>query len=488
MEGAFRLLNVSGAFGRQYPEDADRSTKTVFFSPHPEDSQDSPWVSVVIGKNGIGKSRLLAGLADLLSGELPRGASGVDSVSYTMGSKECRLELNKSGRVTSYVDGQIHDQADTPLPSKVIAITTTPFDKFRIPKSLLASHHAHVADERERYSYLGLRDRTGRASPTAVIFRALEGLFGASRSVASRRARVAAVFKFLGYQPRVAVRYRLTATSRRRLKQILDGERLDFPTRLVQAIERNPEVLEQVRSVAQEFLARAGGRDNVVLMADFESHSSGKDEEFFRNIQLLRKTGVVTMQSVEVQRIGDGAVLDLKLASSGELGIVTGILGIASVIEDNSIVLVDEPEISLHPEWQAKYVDLLLKTFQGYKGCHFVLATHSPLVLSDISPDRSTVVLMDSEVNGKAVDAEDYAGQSSDHLLATAFQSPGNNNLYLKQELIKALRLAADGMAGTPEFDEVLHGMLKLTPSLDKDSPATELIRQLQLAQVEATR
>jgi len=70
-----------------------------------------------------------------------------------------------------------------------------------------------------------------------------------------------------------------------------------------------------------------------------------------------------------------------------------------------------------------------------------VLATHSPLILSDINPDALNVVSLDPE-RGHIEDARGYAGKSYDFLLATAFNEPGNNNLYLKEEIIKALRMA----------------------------------------------
>jgi predicted ATPase len=452
-------------------------------------------VSVVIGKNGIGKSRLLAGIADIFetldSGKSRRRSSdlSVSQLSYAVDGHRCELETEGLSRLSAKIDGRRCELAELPLPNKVIALTTTPFDKFRISRSLLSMPGKDEPDGVERYVYLGLRDRTGRASPTAVIFRALEGMFAASSSEASRRFRISEVFRFLGYEPHMEVRYEFSSTNMRRLEQIVAGDPVEqwiepvrannYRSPLVRMLEREPSLLGDMRNIGEEVLGRAKGSRSFSLRADFEGTSV--DEIFFQNVQLLRRADLIRMHAIEIERISDGAVLDMRLASSGELGIVTGFLGLASVIEDGSLIFVDEPEISLHPEWQVRYIDLLLKTFGHFSGCHFVLATHSPLILSDITPENSNVVSLDAN-RREAEDAEAFAGQSYDYLLATAFQVPGKNNLYLKQEIIKALRLAATGNAATDEFASIVAGMVDLLPKMERDSPVARLIRELQAA------
>lgn len=49
----------------------------------------------------------------------------------------------------------------------------------------------------------------------------------------------------------------------------------------------------------------------------------------------------------------------MKELSSGELSVLLSILKINSEIEENSVVLIDEPEVSLHPAWQKKSFLLL---------------------------------------------------------------------------------------------------------------------------------
>lgn len=50
-------------------------------------------------------------------------------------------------------------------------------------------------------------------------------------------------------------------------------------------------------------------------------------------------------------------------------------------IELDSLYLLDEPENCLSPQLQLKLVDLILETVRYYS-CQFIIATHSPLILS----------------------------------------------------------------------------------------------------------
>lgn len=479
--------------------DSPRELLDIEFAPSTNGTTGS-WVSVVIGRNGVGKSRILAGIADLFDSlgtgsRTRRDNLSVSHLEYQVDDQHCVVQALGPGDLRASVSGIQVGPEHVPVPDKVIALTTTPFDKFRISRAVNGWADSKQEAE-DRYAYLGLRDRTGRASTTAAIFRALEGLFEASGSSdAERRVRIADVFEFLGYTPRIEVRYQVSlGGGKPRLEQLAQGAPPEAlfnhnpgfrSARQLDMLRKDEDILYHLRGVASELLNRLQDRLNVTLHADFDGHS--EDDGFFRRIQLLRRFGLINMKSVVVERRRDGSLLDLRLASSGELGIVTGFLGVASVIRNNSLIFIDEPEISLHPEWQTKYVELLTNTFKHYRGCHFVLATHSPLILSDINPTASNVVSLDPD-RRKVENASAFAGKSYDFLLATAFDEPGNNNLYLKEEIIKALRLAADGKVRSDEFASTLQALTDILPKLDTGSPISKLILELQQASVGANK
>lgn len=77
-------------------------------------------------------------------------------------------------------------------------------------------------------------------------------------------------------------------------------------------------------------------------------------------------------------------------ASSGESHFLINIIFLYNNLNRNlkNIVLIDEPEISLHPKWQREYVLKLYDYFYKYN-CQFFLATHSPLVISKVKTSKN---------------------------------------------------------------------------------------------------
>jgi hypothetical protein len=90
--------------------------------------------------------------------------------------------------------------------------------------------------------------------------------------------------------------------------------------------------------------------------------------------------------------------------SSGQWQLINGLLNLALNVEDESLVLVDEPENSLHPEWQREYIDLLKQTMSAVKGCHVVLATHSPLIAAGVPPDEGNLLRISHLAGKQAID------------------------------------------------------------------------------------
>lgn len=60
------------------------------------------------------------------------------------------------------------------------------------------------------------------------------------------------------------------------------------------------------------------------------------------------------------------------------------------------MVLIDEPEISQHPNWQMQIIDMLDKCLSDSK-CHFIIATHSHFLVSDLPNYKSSVTYLYQE-------------------------------------------------------------------------------------------
>lgn len=68
-------------------------------------------------------------------------------------------------------------------------------------------------------------------------------------------------------------------------------------------------------------------------------------------------------------------------ASSGEREILTYLFAIYALNVKDAIIIVDEPELHLHPKWQKTLLDLFIRLADS-TGNQFILATHSPTFIS----------------------------------------------------------------------------------------------------------
>ncbi|UXR63973.1 ATP-binding protein [Bdellovibrio bacteriovorus] len=113
---------------------------------------------------------------------------------------------------------------------------------------------------------------------------------------------------------------------------------------------------------------------------------------------------------------------------------------------EGSVVLIDEPEISLHPNWQVDYINFLKKISAKFRDCHFVIATHSPHVVSGASSKESKVISL-KYVNGSlAVDEIKYelGGWSVEKLLLDIFGIQNVSNSEFERQVAQAIELIAD--------------------------------------------
>lgn len=92
---------------------------------------------------------------------------------------------------------------------------------------------------------------------------------------------------------------------------------------------------------------------------------------------------------------GEGNVVEISDLSSGEKQVIFRLGFILKNLEsmDNGTILIDEPEISLHPKWQFQFKKLLLRIFQG-KNVQIVIATHSPYIFGKMDQSIEECILI----------------------------------------------------------------------------------------------
>ncbi len=73
-------------------------------------------------------------------------------------------------------------------------------------------------------------------------------------------------------------------------------------------------------------------------------------------------------------------ILELRMLSSGEQHELVLTYKLIFQVKPESLIMIDEPELSLHPAWQQVFIDDLERISQT-SGLDFLLATHSPVLI-----------------------------------------------------------------------------------------------------------
>ena len=138
-----------------------------------------------------------------------------------------------------------------------------------------------------------------------------------------------------------------------------------------------------------------------------------------------------------------GKKFGINELSSGEKQLFLRTLAIKMLEPENSIIMIDEPELSLHPKWQQKIVDVYRKIG---KNNQIILATHSPHILGSV--EKENIILLEKNENGivKVKTGDEFGnsyGQTAGRILEDIMgletdRNPSVNNLLnLVKEMVK---------------------------------------------------
>ena len=128
--------------------------------------------------------------------------------------------------------------------------------------------------------------------------------------------------------------------------------------------------------------------------------------------------------------------------SSGEFAMLSTVLSISAAANDShTMVLLDEPELSLHPNWQMTLIDNLDRALKN-RVCHLLIATHSHMVVSDLPMKRSTVTQLEKDDEGNlkgTTISECTYGWSAEEVLLKVFKTATDRNRYFGERIGKLL-------------------------------------------------
>lgn len=439
---------------------------------------DKIYTSVIIGPNGTGKSYLLRFIIDrfrcinaLSQGENAHYTDNRFVLKYSYrGSIFIFSNINSTKSLTSrknkltstlWRDDKIvnfNEKKSLGLPDSIIAQAIMLTDKYPVLNK-------KEEEKFSMYKYLGVRNRPQQASTRYYVRKTVEYIVKEKDSIAFKDG-LKSIINFLGADSSLKIVY-YTSNTHKFYKEDITIQDIDD---YFLAIQKKYQKLEtkippfklsvylslknedKLHSVVQFIsnLVKSNklekARKNSAIkkleydILDEESYTKLRQE--YNNIEKLRRLGLLNAPDIKLSK---GEDYDLKHSSSGEYHFFSSMVGLLATVGKNSLILIDEPEISLHPNWQMKYLNFLRKIFEhpSYKTCHILIATHSHFLISDLQGDSSKIIGLKKE-EGKLVtrdiDGVNTFGWSAEEVLYKIFDVATTRNHYIAMELNEILK------------------------------------------------
>lgn len=449
---------------------------------------NEPTTSIVIGNNGAGKSFILMVIAELFDAldnrkNLASLKYEYYELSFSHDGNEYRVEILNKNPIGYKNDIKIPIE-EVKIPKKVLAVSYMLNDKFKFK-----------VNNNSIYQYLGIRLTSNSSYTSTITNKVFDNLFGLMTNKHLFNI-MSNLSDFLNIDSKIT--FIITPTTKRfftykktiamlqnRIEKYKDDYRYDQLSKLNESeIEKIISFLDKVRDENKYTL------ENETQIYKFSITSKDSNDSImqlvdeYNVIKQLRNLGYI--KSTDLILYKNDVAYPFEDASSGEKHFIYEMVSIASSIEDNTLILVDEPEISMHPNWQMKYIGTLKSVFNNFASAHFIIATHSHYLVSDLNPESSSLISIDynpltKERKSELLGYSTYAW-SAENVLYNIFGVRTARNYYFEMDMRDLLNIVSKKDYEQLEYAKELIKKLKRYVYDDKDplckiiSAAEELV------------
>lgn len=164
-----------------------------------------------------------------------------------------------------------------------------------------------------------------------------------------------------------------------------------------------------------------------------------------------------------------GEEFDINDLSSGEKQLFLRTLSIKMLEPKNSIILIDEPELSLHPKWQQRIIEVYKKIGENNQ---IIVATHSPHILGSVSNENIFILYRNEngKIEAKTGD-ELYSsyGQPVDRVLKDIMGLKSVRTPKIDRDIQELRKLVDEDKYDTEEFKKKYNNLLEILGNTDED-------------------
>ena len=435
----------------------------------------APLYSVLIGCNGVGKSTLLKEMVDFF----------VDLHAYINNFKQKMSSANKARLkgVKYHIDGVCCEVIrigrtfltkidDRFLASKKLRVPTIvacnfgAFDKFPVQK---VNGSSQTRYDVPYYKYVGAHVNGNMISSSAIAFRLL---FALKENMDDRqRQNLSSILDFIGYDHTITLNYSIVLKSKKNgsvYDHVLQHVQKDKEYSKLTSEQRSNKVKELYDFYKNKEFAK---QPTCNYDIDIDQNSLAANEDL-NYIYKLKQYDLVQAASVVFYK--NGKQIASEEMSSGEFAMLSMVLSISTAASDShTLILIDEPELSLHPNWQMTIIDNLDRALKN-QVCHLLIATHSHMLVSDLPMNKSSVSQWEKDKDGNLIAnriEENTYGWSAEEVLLKVFKTATDRNRYFGERIAKLLEQMGNNSITKEAVADELNELQEISQHLSDVDP-----------------
>jgi len=367
-EEVFRLLNLK--MKGEYWDSVD-----LDFLSDEQEWSDDVFTSLIIGANGTGKSYVLSLIVDIFrdlqatrTESKFKGIKRSYTITYQLNNNVFTIENDSKNKKRACRDHEEITISEVLLPKKIIASSFMVTDKFTYAESDM--------NQSKFYEYLGIRGASTGTGTKTHLKKVGENIIKSSTDPHFIN-KLKFILSFLDIKSKMTIYFEV----RKRKFFNDDINNRTFTDYFLNWRKRSDRITEpffvkHFNALAEneisnlvDFLNRKEGslsriNNRLILKYELNLNEYESNEEIRKDFEFIKKLMLLDVLSSPNIEIEKETTFGLEYASSGEYHFIFTMINILSNIEKNSLVLIDEPEMSLHPNWQVNYIGAIKKSFR----------------------------------------------------------------------------------------------------------------------------
>ena len=233
----------------------------------------------------------------------------------------------------------------------------------------------------------------------------------------------------------------------------------------------NTNLIKDIPSYIATKMISAMLKNKNEKVGDVQKKVFNEINEIFENLSIDVKVEDISQdgRNITLFTNSSGDEFDINELSSGEKQLFLRTLAIRMLNPENSIILIDEPELSLHPKWQQRIVDVYRKIG---KNNQIIIATHSPHILGSVR--KENIMLLDKDDDGKIVvrtgdELYDSYGQPTERILEDIMGLKTTRNQEIFDKLEKIREMVNEDKYETDNFKKEYGDLKEILGTMDED-------------------